>query len=101
MRRCGERDAVDLVAQRQSPGAIGSDIVALNDIAGSGGTVDVDSPLIGRDHVAGRGGGAADRVGRGPFDQHAVVRVAAVGGARLVDADVVPLDQVSCAKMNR
>ena len=53
-----------------------------------------DAPLVGRDHVAGRRGRAADRVADGSFDQDALVGVAAIGGARLVGADEVAFDQV-------
>ena len=63
-------------------------------VAGRRGTIQPDAPLVGRDHVAGRGGRPPHRVAGRPLDQHALVRVAPVGRSRLVDADKVPLDQV-------
>ena len=44
------------------PEAVGPDVVPFDQVAGRGGTIEPDAPLIGRDHVAGRGGCSADRV---------------------------------------
>ena len=65
-RRIRDLDPVDLVAQRQLAGDVGADEVADDRVLADGplgrAAVDLDAPVIGRDQVPGRRGGAADRV---------------------------------------
>ncbi len=86
-------DAVRAVAQRLGAGAVGADVVALDQDVGGAAFEDQTVLVVAGDDVAGGGGGAADDVAdSGQLD--AVLVVGQGDGAGAVGADQVAFDGV-------